>query len=854
VRFRLASGGFHGPGAGDVEEAEPLVVAHLLVDGSVGLELVGDDLAPHPVAHWPAVAREVDLDGAASTSGPGRQARDDGDRELEALGGVDRHDAHGVVVGLGQHRLRDPRPLGGLLLDPVEVGAQAPAGGLAPGPGLVDHEADAAPHVAGPALGEAQLEGAAVARDAVEELGGGVPVAGLVDRPEVGEPALDDGALGIGRRGRVERPGAALRHLVPEEVVVAAAEQRRAQRGDDPQVVGGVVGGPQHHEEVAHGSAGVDQRARLRAVRDARRGEGLLEEGQRGAGRDQEGDVAQPAWAPRLGAVGLPLVHRPPLRERGDDGVGDVAALGRAHDVGARPARVGLPADHRDRRAHRRLATLREQLHVPGLRGEGHVGVGRLAEQGGEGVVHPVDDRGDGAEVRLEGDRPPGLGREALLGGEERADVGAAEPVDRLLRVTHHEQPTGLDRHVGPVVVVGPVGVGGGDAHGQLDLDRVGVLELVEQQPLVAAVERGSHDGALHRVAQHPAGEHEEVVELEGARLSPALGGGERVVAQRGADAPGAAVEHPLAHLLHGVAHRAELRVHLVLVAPPRALGAGVAVVLGWAAEQDVHEVELVTADPLQALAERREVVEGEPQPVAGVDARATQLHQGGELGVDLRDEVAGRGRIGGGGRNEVVDEVPRRVEGEGEGAELLRVDAGRVEQEDRALELWVLEELVEDAGPAPVERHRGRDLVEHLDLGGELRLHRVLGEEPLGERVEGADGGPVELAEGVAAARRLLRRGGGVGLPALQLSPHPVAQLGAGLLGEGDGGDLAESHRARSDEGDDPCHQRGGLAGAGPGLHEQGGAEVGRDALAGGVVGRGGHRRHDLARLAQGV
>ena len=39
------------------------------------------------------------------------------------------------------------------------------------------------------------------------------------------------------------------------------------------------------------------------------------------------------------------------------------------------------------------------------------------------------------------------------------------------------------------------VGVGGGDAHGELDLDRVGVLELVEQQPLVAAVQRPARRG-----------------------------------------------------------------------------------------------------------------------------------------------------------------------------------------------------------------------------------------------------------------------------------------------------------------------------------------------------------------------
>ncbi len=110
-----------GSGAGHVEEPEPLVVAHLLVDRDRGLELLGHHRLAHPVADPPAVPREGDLHVAPPGTGARRQAAHDGDRELEALGGVDGHDPHGVVVGLGQHRLGDPRALGGLLVDPVEV-------------------------------------------------------------------------------------------------------------------------------------------------------------------------------------------------------------------------------------------------------------------------------------------------------------------------------------------------------------------------------------------------------------------------------------------------------------------------------------------------------------------------------------------------------------------------------------------------------------------------------------------------------------------------------------------------------------------------------------------------------------
>jgi hypothetical protein len=61
--------------------------------------------------------------------------------------------------------------------------------------------------------------------------------------------------------------------------------------------------------------------------------------------------------------------------------------------------------------------------------------------------------------------------------------------------------------------------------------------------------------------------------------------------------------------------------------------------------------------------------------------------------------------------------------------------------------------ELVAKHRPAPVEGHLGADLVEHLDPGRQPGLDRMLGQQPLGEGVEGPDGGPVELVEGGPAA-----------------------------------------------------------------------------------------------------
>ena len=102
-------------------------------------------------------------------------------------------------------------------------------------------------------------------------------------------------------------------------------------------------------------------------------------------------------------------------------------------------------------------------------------------------VVDPVQDRRAGAEVGVEHDRLA----DVLLGAQVRGDVGPAEPVDRLLRVADDEQRAGRHATSGQSGASAPRATG--DPHGQLDLDRVGVLELVQQQPLVPLLQRGPH-------------------------------------------------------------------------------------------------------------------------------------------------------------------------------------------------------------------------------------------------------------------------------------------------------------------------------------------------------------------------
>src|SRR6185437_15759067 len=108
-----------------------------------------------------------------------------------------------------------------------------------------------------------------------------------------------------------------------------------------------------------------------------------------------------------------------------------------------------------------------------------------------------------------------------------------------------------------------------------------------------------------------------------------------------------------------------------------------------------------------------------------------------------------------------------------------------------------------------------GTDLVEDFEGRGQAGGQGVLGQDATGEAVEGGDGGPFQGPESVGGGRPL------------QLPGHPVAKLGGGRLGEGDGGQLVEGGPTGEEELEDPGDQLGGLPAAGPGLHEEGGGQV---------------------------
>ena len=107
-------------------------------------------------------------------------------------------------------------------------------------------------------------------------------------------------------------------------------------------------------------------------------------------------------------------------------------------------------------------------------------------------MVHPVDDWLGRSEVR--GEMHDIVG-EGLARGKEQPDVGPSKAVDRLFRISDHEQMPRLRGQIFPFLIH-PRRVGSDKAR-QLQLDWVGVLELIEQQPLPTRVQVAAHDVAV---------------------------------------------------------------------------------------------------------------------------------------------------------------------------------------------------------------------------------------------------------------------------------------------------------------------------------------------------------------------
>ena len=91
-------------------------------------------------------------------------------------------------------------------------------------------------------------------------------------------------------------------------------------------------------------------------------------------------------------------------------------------------------------------------------------------------------------------------------------DVSPAKAVDRLLRVADDEQRARPERHGRPVGCVAPVA---GQPGHHFGLNRVGVLELIDEEPLVLLLQGPPHRAVL---AEHAGGALQEVFVLQRQR------------------------------------------------------------------------------------------------------------------------------------------------------------------------------------------------------------------------------------------------------------------------------------------------------------------------------------------------
>ena len=218
-------------------------------------------------------------------------------------------------------------------------------------------------------------------------------------------------------------------------------------------------------------------------------------------------------------------------------------------------------------------------------------------------------------------------------------------------------------------------------------------------------------------------------------------------------------------------------------------------------------------------------------QPIARADVSAQAAAGRGRRPAPGRGRSAvGPGRAGRGPRTRSQLSSRRSAT-----AAQLRVrDAELQRQRQGPFELGPFDELGVEGLEALVEVEVGGDLVLHGDRRREPGLDGVRGEHPLGEGVQRAQRGLVEVVEGGGEAA-----GVSSSSPARRWSAtrtrwrNSSAAFSVNVMAAIDSiGD------ARRDQGHHPVDELRGLAGPGPGGHEQGRVQVGGDARADGLVG----------------
>ncbi len=261
-----------------------------------------------------------------------------------------------------------------------------------------------------------------------------------------------------------------------EQLGFGQADQRTAQQRAEGERVTRVRQAAGQRDQVLDLLTAEEALAGLGGHRDRQFLQRLLEPPKLGANRRQQRDVAE-TTSPHLAGVMVAdlQVADHPVAE-----IGHRQRFAVAYSGGFRL----LALDDHLQRADARLRTDRgmdrRQL------GEARLPVSRQHRL--EPLVDECEDRLDRPEVGCDLDLGAGVDRRPR--GDVGVHVGAAETVDRLLGVAHHEQTTGAQRTCKRVA---PFAVLSADQPQDLDLQRIGVLEFVDHDVTKALRQRPPH-------------------------------------------------------------------------------------------------------------------------------------------------------------------------------------------------------------------------------------------------------------------------------------------------------------------------------------------------------------------------
>ena len=347
-----------------------------------------------------------------------------------------------------------------------------------------------------------------------------------------------------------------------------------------------------------------------------------------------------------------------------------------------------------------------------------------------------------------------GRGDERVARLEERRDVGPAEPVDRLLRVADEEEVPGLDRDLGPRARrrVSP-----GSRRRASDTAMSTWIGSVSwnssmsrrwyRRPSRARAAGPCSGWRSSRRASTSRSWNSSSPATRRASTSRAgeLGDGDRERADdRAGDLAAASVPVPSA--------RRRMRSRSsVDVAPPRSLAADVRCTLNDGCGRRNSSSRSAVSRASRSLAA---YASNSSRRASSLSSASTHWSRSAQTASSaaIHCSISSSGIGGGGGH--LVEQVPVGGERLGDRTQLLELHARREAEHDHRLMFGFVDEPVHEPFPARVERDTGRDLVADLDARREPGLDRELGEEPLRERVQGADRGAVEVVERSCARR----------------------------------------------------------------------------------------------------